>query len=91
MKRKQIYIEETQERELKELAADRDVPEAVIVRSALDEYLKANRPRITPPKLRSMKDHPLWKIVGIGKNPDAPTDGAVNHDYYLYGAPKKRP
>lgn len=38
-----------------------------------------------------MKEHPLWSIVGVGRNPDAPMDGAVNHDHYLYGAPNVEP
>ena len=35
-----------------------------------------------------------WKaidsLIGISDDPGMPTDIAVNHDHYLYGAPKKR-
>lgn len=31
-----------------------------------------------------------WQeIIGSADDPDSPTDVAQNHDYYLYGAPKK--
>jgi hypothetical protein len=86
MKRKQIYIEEAQERRLKEIARHRGVAESVLIREAVDEYLGAHGEAAR--RLSSMEDHPIWSIVGIGRNPDAPTDGAVNHDHYLYGAPK---
>ena len=31
----------------------------------------------------------LMKFAGIMKGNDLPTDGALNHDHYIYGAPKK--
>lgn len=85
MKRKQIYIEEGQEVRLKELAADRGVSEAVLVREALDAYLQANEFK----GFERMEDSPLWGIVGLIDDPDAPTDGSINHDHYIYGTPKK--
>jgi hypothetical protein len=85
MKRKQIYIEEGQERELKRIAKERGCSEAELVRDAVDRLIETS----PPPQLSSMKEHPLWAIVGIVGDPDAPTDGSVNHDHYLYGGPKK--
>ena len=84
MKRKQIYIEEEQERELKALARGRGVPDAVVIREALGLYLRS-QPRAR--RLRTMAEHPLASIIGIGKSDI--TDGSVNHDFYLYGAPKE--
>jgi hypothetical protein len=41
---------------------------------------------------------PIWEIIEEissqappGTWDDVPTDGALNHDHYLYGAPKKNP
>jgi hypothetical protein len=40
---------------------------------------------------------PIWEIIEeissqapAGTWDDVPTDGSVNHDHYLYGAPKKK-
>jgi hypothetical protein len=41
---------------------------------------------------------PIWEIIEEISNQappgtwdDVPTDGSVNHDHYLYGAPKQTP
>lgn len=41
---------------------------------------------------------PIWEIIEeiVSEAPpetwdDVPTDGSVNHDHYLYGAPKQTP
>ena len=41
---------------------------------------------------------PIWEIIEEisrqappGTWDDVPTDGSLNHDHYLYGAPKKNP
>ena len=85
MKRKQIYLTEEHDRCLKELAADRGVSEAALIREALDTFLQ--------PKafegFDRMEDSPLWALVGLVDSPAGPTDGALNHDHYLYGGPKK--
>ena len=61
MKRKQIYIEKEQDERLKRAAAERKVSEAEIIREAIDRYLGKK----SPPALKSMEDHPLWKIIGV--------------------------
>jgi hypothetical protein len=33
--------------------------------------------------------NPLLDLAGIMNDPSLPKDGALNHDHYLYGAPKK--
>ena len=60
------------------------------VLALVDEMLKedqASRPRET---------RPIWEIITEissqappGTWDDVPSDGSVNHDHYLYGAPKK--
>ena len=38
------------------------------------------------------REPPLMRLVkaleGLPSDPDAPTDGAAQHDHYLYGTPK---
>jgi len=49
--------------------------------------------------LRSRENvRPIWEIIEEisreappGTWDDVPTDGSVNHDHYLYGAPKQEP
>ncbi len=40
------------------------------------------------------EEYPLLKLARelakYPSNPDAPTDGAAQHDHYLYGTPKRR-
>jgi hypothetical protein len=80
MRRKQIYLEAEQNARIKALAARRGVPEALVIREALERYLAES-----PLVLDKPEDHPLWQIVGIVDDPDAPADLAENHDKYLYG------
>jgi hypothetical protein len=85
MKRKQIYVDPRHEEQLQRLALSRKVPVSLLIREAIAEYLvEQDTPHIERPE-----DHPLWAIVGIVDDPDAPTDGSINHDHYLYGAPKR--
>ncbi len=41
----------------------------------------------------SVEERPLMKLArlleAMPDNPDAPTDGAAQHDHYLYGHPKR--
>ena len=86
MKRKQIYIDPEQEAQLKQLSYRLKVPVSHLIREAVTAYLVDHS---APPVIERPEDHPLWGIVGILDDPDAPTDGSINHDYYLYGAPKR--
>ena len=62
------------------------------VLALVDEMLKENQ------ELRSRENvRPIWEIIEEissqappGTWDDVPTDGSVNHDHYLYGAPKKK-
>jgi hypothetical protein len=57
----------------------------------VDQMLKENREPRSRENVR-----PIWEIITEIANQappgtwdDVPTDGSVNHDHYLYGAPKK--
>ena len=48
------------------------------------------------PNLRNTDSRPIWEVIAeiSSEIPDEeweklPSDGSVNHDHYLYGAPKK--
>ncbi len=62
------------------------------VLALVDQMLKEGRPQ-SPSNGR-----PIWEIIEEIANQappgtwdDVPTDGSVNHDHYLYGAPKQIP
>jgi hypothetical protein len=59
------------------------------VLALVDQMLKEGEPR------PSNNVRPIWEIIEEiadsappGTWDDVPTDGSVNHDHYLYGAPK---
>lgn len=61
------------------------------VLALVDEMLKETH---EPSPSKNVR--PIWEIIQEisdqappGTWDDVPTDGAVNHDHYLYGAPKK--
>ncbi|MDX6446670.1 MAG: hypothetical protein QOH71_3744 [Blastocatellia bacterium] len=63
------------------------------VLALVDEMLKENN----EPRSRE-NDRPIWEIIEEissqappGTWDNVPTDGSLNHDHYLYGAPKKTP
>jgi hypothetical protein len=58
-KRKNIYFTERQTAQLEKRSRDEDLPEAEIVRRALDVYLAWDDPsyRLPPPKPRRRKAH----------------------------------
>jgi plasmid stability protein len=82
MKRKQLYLEEETDRALKRLAARTGRSEAFHVREALRRYLDGPSEEGADPLLR---------LIGLVDDPEGPDDVAVNHDHYLYGAPKVEP
>lgn len=62
------------------------------VLALVDQMLKDGLPRI------SENARPIWEIIEEIANEappgtwdEVPTDGSVNHDHYLYGAPKQNP
>jgi predicted hydrolase (HD superfamily) len=85
MKRKQIYIAPDQEEQLKLLAEQRSLPVSHLIREALAVYIAEQE----APRLGRPEDNPLWGIVGLVDDPDAPIDASTNLDHYLYGASKR--
>jgi hypothetical protein len=81
MRRKQIYLDEANERALKRLAARTGRSEASLIREALQRYLGTGG---------NHDDDPLERLIGLVSDETGPDDVAEEHDHYLYGAPKER-
>lgn len=82
-----MFLEEDQKEVLERLQQDTGASVAEMVREAIDRFLKEKK------KLRgkSFKDETIEKLLSVaGICKDGPPDLADNHDYYLYGLPKKR-
>lgn len=74
MLRKQIYLPEEYEEQLKKMVVLMKLTESEIIRRAIGEYLK----QIKGVK-KSKKLYDLVGLCRIGKK-----DSAINHDKYLY-------
>jgi len=81
--RKQVYLTEEQNEELRRAAAREGRPEAEIIRSALDARLGPK----DHPRFRMAEDT-LWDVVGLGTS--AVDDVSENVDAYLYQRGKPR-
>jgi hypothetical protein len=81
MVRTQIYLTKREYDYLQAESARRGEPMAAIIRSFIDEKMEIpaeaweNNPLLAPPA-----DDPDWQ---------GHEDGAINHDHYIYGCPKK--
>lgn len=82
MIRKQLFLDEDLDRALKGVAKSTGRSEAAVVRDALRAYLAE--------RLRRPATDPWLTLVGMVDG-EGPTDAAINHDHYLYGAPKRQP
>jgi hypothetical protein len=80
MVRTQIYLSKAEHEFVRSEAKRRDEPMASVIRAWIDEKMETpeqvwqHHPLLTPPA-----DDPSF----VGHE-----DGALNHDHYLYGAPK---
>ena len=80
MLRTQIYLSKPEHEFIQTEAARRDQPMAAVIRAFIDEKMDipestwTNNPLLSPPA----DPH----FVG-------PEDGAINHDHYIYGGPRK--
>ena len=77
LKRKQIYLDEENDRALKRLALTTKISEAEHIRRAAKNY-------IAKQKVKMAKEDPLKKLIGLCDKPDGPTDVSIHHDKYLY-------
>lgn len=75
MTRVQVHLMEEDDRWLEEQASRRRTSKSALVREAV---------RLLQEQDRSDMEHML-KLIGLaGSDPEGPTDGAVNHDKYIY-------
>lgn len=70
--------------ELKLKALNEGASMAELVRQAIDVFLGYKK---NGGKNKGIWQNPFSGIIDLGQ--DDITDGSVNHDYYLYGMPKK--
>jgi hypothetical protein len=81
MVRTQIYLSRTEHEFVQHEAARRGQPMAAVIRAFIDEKMTVpddvwmKNPLLDPPA-----PDPSWR---------GPEDGAINHDHYIYGSPKK--
>jgi plasmid stability protein len=80
MKRTQIYLEEELDRELRTVAAAEGRSAAAVIREAVRRYLAGRE--------HAGQEDPFLAIAGSVAG--RAKDGALNHDHYLYGAPRER-
>jgi hypothetical protein len=87
MVRTQVYLPQATYRALVERAEKQGLTMAVQIRDALDAYLQ--RAQEEEEGVILQPDDPIFKMIGIYDS--GVDDLAVNHDYYLYGMPKREP
>lgn len=85
MVRTQVYLPRAIYNKLQERAEQQELTLALQIRAALEDYLDHAEASADEGILRS--DDPIFKMIGMYAS-DA-DDVSVNHDYYLYGAPKR--
>jgi hypothetical protein len=83
MVRKQLYIDDDLDEALKSMSVRTGRSEADHVRTALRLYFEQER---SHPHLAGLD--PLLDLIGLVDDRGGPDDVALNHDHYLYSAPK---
>jgi hypothetical protein len=84
MVRTQVYLPRDIYKKLQARAEKQGLTLAVQVRAALEDYLERTDAN-EQPILRA--DDPLFQMVGMFSSKEG--DLSLNHDHYLYGAPKR--
>jgi len=84
MVRTQVYLPRDIYERLQKRAAQHGLTLAVQIRTALEDYLERAEAQ-DEPILRA--DDPIFEMIGMFASKEG--DLSVNHDYYLYGAPKR--
>ena len=85
MVRTQVYLPQATYRALVDRAKQHDLTMAAQIRAALDEYLQRTSEDDEGVILKP--DDPFFSMLGLFDS--GVNDLAVNHDYYLYGMPKR--
>jgi hypothetical protein len=85
MVRTQIYLPKATYQALQERGQAQGLTMADQVRAALDEYLKRSEGEEEGHILQP--DDPLFSMLGMFDS--GGSDAGMNHDYYLYGMPKR--
>jgi len=81
MVRTQIYLSKDEYEFVQREASRRDEPMAAVIRRYIDEKMEIPEDAWTNnPILKPLPKDPNWK---------GHEDGAINHDHYIYGSPKK--
>ena len=81
MVRTQVYLTRAEHDFLQSEAARRNEPMSAVLRSIIDE-------KMTIPE-DAWKNNPLLRPTPKAKGWKGHRDGSINHDHYVYGAPKK--
>ncbi len=84
MVRTQVYLPRNIYERLQKRAKENDLTLAVQIREALEGYLE-QMAAAEGPILRA--DDPIFEMIGMFASTEG--DLSVNHDHYLYGAPKR--
>jgi hypothetical protein len=87
MVRTQVYLPQATYRALVERAEKHGLTMATQIRAALDGYLQRAQEEAEGAILQP--DDPIFKMIGFFDS--GVDDLAENHDYYLYGMPKRKP
>lgn len=87
--RTQIYLDKAQHEALKQKAAQKSTSMAQIIREAVAVYLAQSEAE-DDFDWEAYENDPIWKIREIAEElgPSGTSDGAINHDHYLYGFDK---
>ncbi|HEV2327474.1 MAG TPA: hypothetical protein VGY56_01650 [Verrucomicrobiae bacterium] len=81
MIRTQIYLNKEEHEFVQREASRRDEPMAAVIRSFIDEKMEIPEDAWT--------NNPILKLLPRERRWKSPEDGAINHDHYIYGCPKK--
>lgn len=81
MVRTQIYLTRAEHDFLQEESAQRGEPMAAVLRAFIDEKMALPTDVWT--------NNPMLRAAPESLDEEGPTDGAINHDHYLAGTPKK--
>ena len=86
MVRMQVYLPREIYNRLTQRADKHAITLAHQIRAAIEEYLERIEAEMDSVLLA---DDPIFQM--IGRHSSTVTDASVNHDYYLYGMPKREP